>query len=82
MFWFGKKKENLSKLKCIKLQDLKRATSEIKRNEFILVYDGTDKLSDISFIKECNEVCYACQMEVVSDIIEIKGYKFLKVMKI
>lgn len=65
-----------------KVAGLKRAASEIKRNEFILVYDGTDKLSDTSFIKECNEVCYACQMEVISDIIEIKGYKFLKVMKI
>lgn len=82
MFGFGKKKNNLGKLKCVKLHDLKRATTEIKRNEYILVYDGTDTLSDTAFIKECNELCYACQMEVVSDIIEIKGYKFLKVMKI
>lgn len=82
MFWFGKKKENLSKLKCVKLRDLKRATPEIKRKELILVYDETKKLSDISFINDCNEVCYACQMEVVSDIMEIKGYKFLKVRKI
>lgn len=82
MFWFGKKKENLSKLKCVKLRDLKRATPEIKRKELILVYDGTKKLSNISFINECNEVCYSCQMEIVSDIIEIKGRKFLKVMKI
>lgn len=78
MFGFGKREK---KIKCYKLSDVKHIASTIKIGEEIMILENTGKSSDIVFENDCRDVCYSCQMNLVSEVLHIDGNKYMRAKK-
>ena len=78
MFGFGKREK---KIKCYRLSDVKHIASTIKRGEEIMILENTGTSSDTVFENDCRDICYSCQMNLVSEVLHMDGNKYIKVRK-
>lgn len=78
MFGFGKRG---NKIKCYRLSDVKHIASTIKSGEEIMILEDTGQSSDTVFENDCRDVCYSCQMNLISGVLHIGGNKYIRVKK-